>query len=61
MSSINLMNCMTDDQMVLFQMIDWPNEAQVPQVDVEERFWELDHLTRNDGLVEEERRPIHLL
>jgi hypothetical protein len=55
------MNCMTDDQMVLFQMIDWPNEAQVPQVDVEERFWELDHLTRNDGLVEEERRPIHLL
>lgn len=24
-----MMNCMIDDQLVLFQMIDWPNEAQV--------------------------------
>jgi hypothetical protein len=34
MWSISLTNCMTDDQLVLFQMIDRSNEAQVRQVEV---------------------------
>lgn len=49
------MNCMTDDQLVLFQMIDWPNEAQVLQVEGA-RSWELDHpQKKSDGLVDEDR------
>jgi hypothetical protein len=54
------MNCMTEDQLPLFQMIDWPNEAQVLKVDGA-RSWELYHIAKSDGLVDEDRQFIHLL
>ena len=50
---------MTDDHLVLFQMIDRPNEAQERQED-RARSWELDHPVKSDRLVEEDRRLINL-
>jgi hypothetical protein len=45
---------------VLFQMIDWPHEAQVLQAEGA-RSWELDHPAKSDGLVGADRQLIHLL
>jgi len=54
------MSCMTDDQSVLFQMIDCANEAQVCHVD-RARSWELNHHAKSDGLVYEDRQLINLV